>query len=211
MKLLTKRLLAILLIVVIISQSGIYSNAATKFKATKSKLISTAYAKENIIIYSKPSTSSRMISTYIKNDKIKIVSMTKNKKWYKVKYNGTTRYIKKSKYISIKKDKKHRNNNRLSMQAGSCYGPSGRETYYNLPMGGVISVMRGMGFSEKKYPYWIRDDGAKMLGRYVMVAANLGVRPRGTTVETSLGTGLVCDTGGFAAYDSTQVDIATAW
>ena len=78
-------------------------------------------------------------------------------------------------------------------------------------MQGVVSIMRGMGFSEEEYPYWVREDGVKMLGQYVMVAAHLGVFPRGTTVESSLGTALVCDTGGFAASNPTQLDIATAW
>lgn len=68
--------------------------------------------------------------------------------------------------------------------------------------------MRNMGYSEEKYPYWVRDDGAKMLGNYIMVAANLNLRPRGTLIETSLGTGIVCDTGGFAVSNPTQLDIA---
>ncbi len=94
---------------------------------------------------------------------------------------------------------------------GTVNGPSGKETYYNLPMGGIISIMRGMGFSEKEYPYWIREDGVKMLGDYVMVAANLNIRPRGSTIPTSLGMGLVCDTGGFASRNATQLDIAVDW
>ena len=50
-----------------------------------------------------------------------------------------------------------------------------------------------------------------MLGSYVMVAANLSVHPRGSLVPTSLGTGIVCDTGGFAASNPNQLDIATSW
>ena len=44
-----------------------------------------------------------------------------------------------------------------------------------------------------------------------MVAANLGVHPRGSLVETSLGTGIVVDTGGFAEGNPTQLDIAVDW
>ena len=99
----------------------------------------------------------------------------------------------------------------LSSWSGVYYGPSGKETYYNLNMSGVVSIMRGMGFSEDKYPYWVRDDGCKMLGNYIMVAADLGIRARGTLVPTSLGTGIVCDTGGFAASNRYQLDIATNW
>lgn len=102
-------------------------------------------------------------------------------------------------------------NNHLTARGGVFQGPSGKETWYNLPMGGVINIMRDMGFSQQEYPYWIREDGCKMLGDYIMVSANLELRPRGTLVETSLGTGLVCDTGGFATYNQTQIDVATDW
>ena len=100
---------------------------------------------------------------------------------------------------------------KLSRSRGSIQGPSGKETYYNLNMSGVVSIMRRMGFSESEYPYNVRTDGVKCLGPYVMVAAHLGNRPRGSKVQTSLGTGIVCDTGGFASSNPTQIDIATAW
>lgn len=100
---------------------------------------------------------------------------------------------------------------KLTRSRGSIQGPSGKETYYNLNMSGVVSIMRRMGFSESEYPYNVRADGVKCLGPYVMVAAHLGQRPRGSKVQTSLGIGLVCDTGGFAANNPTQIDIATAW
>lgn len=96
----------------------------------------------------------------------------------------------------------------LTPQAGAIIGPSGKETYYNLDMSGVISIMRGIGNNDE---YWVRSDGVKMLGDYVMVAANLSIRPRGSLIETSLGTGIVCDTGGFASMNPTQLDIAVAW
>lgn len=99
----------------------------------------------------------------------------------------------------------------LTPAAGRINGPSGEETYYNLPMDGVIRNMRNLGFSEAEYPYAIRSDGVKTLGGYVMVAANLALRPKGTLVATSLGTGIVCDTGGFALSNPTQLDIAVAW
>lgn len=101
--------------------------------------------------------------------------------------------------------------NRLTKSKGTVQGPSGKETYYNLNMSGVISIMRRKGFSEVEYPYNVRADGVKCLGQYVMVAAHLGNRPRGSKVQTSLGMGLVCDTGGFATSNPTQIDIATVW
>ena len=96
----------------------------------------------------------------------------------------------------------------LTRSRGTITGPSGKETYYNLNMAGVVSIMRRMGNTDE---YWVRDDGVKMLGDYVMVAANLDIRPRGSLIETSLGMGIVCDTGTFAQRDPTQLDIAVAW
>ncbi len=91
---------------------------------------------------------------------------------------------------------------------GTIMGPSGKETYYNLDMSGVISIMRSMGNTDE---YWVREDGVKMLGDYIMCAANLDVHPRGSLVESSLGTCIVCDTGGFAYENAYQLDIAVTW
>lgn len=99
----------------------------------------------------------------------------------------------------------------LNPSNGSIIGPSGKETYYNLDMSGVVRIMRNMGYSAEEYPYWVRSDGAKMLGNYIMVAANLSLRPRGSIVLCSLGEAIVADTGGFAEGNPTQLDIATAW
>lgn len=87
-------------------------------------------------------------------------------------------------------------------------GPNGRETYYNLNMSGVVSIMRGMGNND---PYWVRSDGMKMLGNYIMVAANLNIHPRGSIVKCSNGWAIVCDTGGFAKRHPQALDIAVNW
>ena len=100
------------------------------------------------------------------------------------------------------------NGQKLTPSAGTIMGPSGKEPYYNLDMSGVVRIMRGIGNND---PYWVRGDGVKMLGDYVMVAAHLGLRPRGSHIMTSLGMGVVCDTGGFANNNPTQLDIATNW
>lgn len=99
----------------------------------------------------------------------------------------------------------------LTQVLGTIQGPSGKETFYNMEMSGVIQIMRNAGYSEEEYPYTIREDGVKMLGPYVMIAANLNIRPRGSLVKTSLGTGIVCDTGSFVADNPTAIDIATNW
>lgn len=96
----------------------------------------------------------------------------------------------------------------LTKEGGTFSGPSGNETWYNLDMTNVVAAMQNNGH---EYQYWIREDGVKMLGCYVMCAADLNIRPLGTIVETSLGKGIVCDTGDFTAIDPYQLDIAVNW
>lgn len=99
----------------------------------------------------------------------------------------------------------------LTRSSGIAYGPSGKETYYNLPMNGVIKIMRNLGYTEQEYPYTIREDGVKCLGPYIMVAANLEKHPRGSLVETTLGTGIVCDTGEVMIENPDIIDVAVNW
>ena len=99
----------------------------------------------------------------------------------------------------------------LTRSGGVFNGPSGKEKWYNLPMEGVVNIMRGMGYDEAFYPYWVREDGVKMLGDYVMCAANTELRPKGSVLETSLGKALVCDHCAEAMKDYTLIDIAVAW
>lgn len=100
---------------------------------------------------------------------------------------------------------------RITVQRGGYMGPSGRETYYNLNMSLCVAYMRDLGYDEIEYPYWIRDDGAKMLGNYVMCAANWSIRPKGTILETSLGDAIVVDTGDFVLDYPYGVDLAVDW
>jgi len=97
---------------------------------------------------------------------------------------------------------------KLTRSKGVNYGPVGKETYYNLNMSGVVSMMRSRGYDSARYPYWVRSDGCKMLGSYIMLAANLNHFSRGSIVECSLGWGIVCDTG-YLGYN--QLDIAVSW
>ena len=96
----------------------------------------------------------------------------------------------------------------LTVQKGTIEGPSGKETYYNLDMSSIVQRLENMGVEGS---YWVRQDGVKMYGQYVMVAANLDLRSLGTVLPTSLGLGIVCDTGGFASANPTQLDIAVTW
>lgn len=83
-----------------------------------------------------------------------------------------------------------------------------KETWYNLPMDGVISIARERGIEGE---YHVREDGVKMYGDYIIIAADYDTHPYGSIVETSLGDGIVLDTGSFAAECPSQVDIAVEW
>lgn len=96
----------------------------------------------------------------------------------------------------------------LDRKLGVNYGPQGKETWYNLDMSGVCYLMDYLGYSYEDYPYWVREDGVKMFGDYVMVAADLNIWPKGTILECSLGTAMVVDTGDLEPY---QLDIAVDW
>ena len=84
-------------------------------------------------------------------------------------------------------------------------GISHRETYYDLPMKVALNSCGGGSYS-------VREDGAKIdKDGYVLVAANYNNYPRCSLVETSMGTGRVYDTGGFAKYHPHGFDLATDW
>lgn len=97
----------------------------------------------------------------------------------------------------------------LTAEKGVNYYNGRKETYYNLPMENITENARKNGIRGK---YWLREDGAKMWGHYVIIAAPLDVYPYGSIVKnTSMGDAIVLDTGGFAAENKNQIDIATGW
>lgn len=83
-----------------------------------------------------------------------------------------------------------------------------KETYYNLDMSYVVYLAQQNGLEGE---YWVREDGCKMFGNYIILACNRDVHPYGSLVETSLGTGISLDTGGFAVNNPYQVDVAVTW
>lgn len=75
-----------------------------------------------------------------------------------------------------------------------------KETYYNLNMSGVVANAKNMGIEGD---YWVRGDGVKMYGNYVIVAAQMD---KGTIIDTSLGAGIVLDW-----CPAGTIDIAVSW
>lgn len=188
------------------------------------ELKKTLYVNNQANVRVMPTTESEVLTKLNKGDDIKVTGETK--KWYRIKYKDADAFISKdlcqdtkpqeSKPQETKASSKKDNSsiptewsgNRLTKQAGTVQGPSGKETYYNLNMSGVVSRLHRMGYSGE---YWVRDDGVKMFGNYILVAASFDIRPIGTILPTSLGMGIVADTGGFARYNKYQLDIATTW
>ena len=96
----------------------------------------------------------------------------------------------------------------LTPESGTFTFEGHTETYYNLPMDVVVQVAQSKGIAGE---YHVRSDGAKMIGDYIMVAADYSVHPYGSLVNTSLGMGIVVDTGGFIAWNPQGIDISCAW
>lgn len=191
------------------------------------ELKKTLYVNNQANVRIMPTTESEVLTKLNKGDDIKVTGETK--KWYRIKYKDADAFISKdlcqatkpqeskpqetkASRASSKKDNSsiptEWSGKRLTKQAGTVQGPSGKETYYNLNMSGVVSRLHRMGYSGE---YWVRDDGVKMFGNYILVAASFDIRPIGTILPTSLGMGIVADTGGFARYNKYQLDIATTW
>ncbi len=196
------------------------ANAGTNSIKKGSTAQVTAY---RLNVRSEASKASKALGTLKMGQKIKIIKTTKTR-WVGIKYKNKLAYIskrflkkatasnasKKVKASSVKASDASYSwaGRKLTRSAGVVYGPSGKETYYNLNMSRVVRNMYNRGFSGT---YWVRNDGVKMFGDYVMVAANLSIRPFGTHVKTSLGMGIVVDTGSFAYRNRTQLDIAVNW
>lgn len=95
----------------------------------------------------------------------------------------------------------------LTRSGGVNYYKGTKETWYNLDMTRVLDrADRNFGSHHKK---WIRDDGVKCYGPYIIAAGP--VEMYGEIVETSLGDAIILDTGEFALYNKNAVDIAVDW
>ena len=98
----------------------------------------------------------------------------------------------------------------LNKRMGVNYFNGQKETYYNLRMTGVIRLLDDMGIPHGEY--WVRDDGAKMLGDDIMLATDTNRIPKGTIWETSLGTGMIVDhCSGSESYSGVWIDVAVNW
>lgn len=96
---------------------------------------------------------------------------------------------------------------KLNKRDGVNYYNGIKETYYNLPMDRVLErADRNFGSHHKR---WVNEDGCKMYGPYIICAGP--VEMYGEIVETSLGEGIILDTGAFCLENKNALDLAVTW
>ena len=95
----------------------------------------------------------------------------------------------------------------LSVENVKVKGPSGMETYFNEDISKIVERMK-KGFIGE---YWIREDGVKMFGEYIICKANYNQTdthpnlPIGTVIPTTLGIAIV------SSNDTDDISIAVTW
>ena len=94
----------------------------------------------------------------------------------------------------------------LTAKLGTVQFEGHKETWYNLPMKRVVA--RSDSATGLSNMYWIREDGVKMYGPWVICAAHPS-KIRYSRIQTSLGEGIILDT--HTAKDTELIDIATTW
>lgn len=177
----------------------------------------TMWTTHNLKVRDYPSTDGTVVGSFSVGHNVTVTGTVNDSDWVRVQYNDTEYYVKGT-YLTdsdptppITEEMAilpYTGNGHLTSQGGRFAGPSGSETYYNLNMSNIVQRLKSYGFEGE---YWVREDGCKMFGNYIMVAADFNTRPIGTILQTSLGDGIVCDTGSFVRTNPTGIDIATTW
>ena len=193
--------------------SNISQTLEVQSKSEPKKEYVPAYALGRIPIFNSPTLTSAVVAYLSFGDKISVYDeiITENYIRYLVSDFG---YIRHTDITFNENDVRpvvqpvSYAGPQLSPRLGTIQGPSGKETYYNLDMVQVVIRAHQLGFEGD---YWIRNDGVKMLGDYIICACAFSIRPIGTLVETSLGTGICLDTGSFAYSDPYLIDISVNW
>lgn len=174
------------------------------------------YTTTRLNVRTQPNTDSTILGTLEEGDRIKVIGKVKGTDFVQIKYKKKNAYVCKD-YLSEEKPQPSVetylwSGTKINRSNGTVSGPSGKETYYNLPMGGVIRIMRDRGYSESEYPYWVNESGCKCLGSYIMIAADTSRYPKGTIMPTTLGMGIVADhCASAASYSGTWIDLAVTW
>ena len=93
----------------------------------------------------------------------------------------------------------------LSPEHPEVDGPSGTETFFNEDVSSMVENMKG-------YTYWVRDDGIRMLDKYIICKAKLEetathrYSPIGKIIHTTVGLCIICSND-----TEKDVEIAVTW
>lgn len=95
----------------------------------------------------------------------------------------------------------------LTARAGKINNPETgfTESWYDLPMSKVVQQAKDAGIPCE---LWIREDGVKMFGPWVICASHPS-KTRFSRIQTSLGEGIILDR--HTCNDPELIDIATDW
>lgn len=166
------------------------------------------YVVSVINVRIEPNVDCEVLGKYVPGDKITVTGQIEGNDFVRINYKGQEAFVH-SEYLSDEPPVTKWQGPTINRWCGTVHGPSGKETYYNLPMEGCIRLARAKGIGGN---YWVRADGCKMLGNYIMVATDTRRWPEGTILETSLGTAMVIDHCGSASrYSGRWIDIAVNW
>ena len=166
------------------------------------------YVTSVINVREQPNTDCEVLGKYTPGSKITVLGEIEGNDFVMINFKGQEAYVH-SEYLSEEEPEIKWQGPTINRWNGTNNGPSGKETYYNLPMEGCIRLARSIGIGGT---YWVRADGCKMLGNYIMVATDVHRWPKGTILETSLGTAMVVDHCGSASrYSGRWIDIAVNW
>lgn len=164
------------------------------------------YTTSSTNIRESNSSESSILATLFKGQCLTVTPV--DIQWAYVEYDGISGYISMSCLADSFEYTECYNYEMLNTINGRVAGPSGNETYYNEDMSFIVGRLQRLGYSGE---YWVRADGVKMFGDYVMVAAAFDDRPIGTIIQTTRGVAIVCDTGKYIEWDWTGIDVATNW
>ena len=179
----------------------------------------TMWVTSSLNVRVSPEKESEKLGSLNVSDTVTVTGIVENTNWVRINYKDTDCYVSATYLsdtepsLSIPTDTTQQiaynySGAVLNPSNGRVQGPSGEETYYNMNMSYIVNRLHQRGFEGE---YWVRADGCKMFGDYILVAANFDIRPIGTIVETSLGLGIVADTGSFVNHNPYGLDIATTW
>lgn len=159
-------------------------------------------------VFEIPDINADILTTYEIATQIEYIEI--NSEWVKIKYEEDIGYVINENVVNEEPilEAEDYEGKVLNSYNGTVTGPGGKETYYNLSMDLVIQYMKNLGYD---YNYWVREDGVKMYGDYIMIAANTHIYEKGTLIETSLGMGMVCDHCVAAEKEIDLIDIAVTW